>query len=246
MYSKNTKRVEMMSNLPRNGVLTPAEAIDVQTVLNKLESEAPKAFTVWRELFKTAHAAYEGNPPDSCSVEGNMCARVFTSFCENRLEGIVLDVGCGTQATPLYLKNYPASRIVGIDPLLPECGHPFTFVRGYAEYLPFENDTFNTVIAATSLDHTLIPRKALDEIRRVLKPFGHFILWEGLNENSNRDFWDYDPYALEPFAPADKFHLFNFSRRSLFEFITSKFCLYDYHIEGASFMIDAVMTKGCK
>ena len=230
-------------HLTENTVRPLSKNFTAHEVLDKLKQEAPEAFKVWLELSEAGRASYKGNPPDSCSVQANLGAGKFAAFCEGKLAGTVLDIGCGTQATPLYLEKFPTDQIIGLDPLLPEEKHPFTFVQGYAEYLPFEDAVFDTVVAATSFDHTLIPQKALDEIYRVLKPFGHFIIWEAVHENSQRDFLNYNPYSAESFVPADKFHLFRFSKNSLFQFMTTKFYIHNYFIEGTSAMIDAIKTK---
>lgn len=45
-------------------------------------------------------------------------------------------------------------------------------VRGYAEAMPFENDTFDYVISYQTLEHVDSLHKTFEEIRRVLKPGG--------------------------------------------------------------------------
>jgi len=70
---------------------------------------------------------------------------------------------------------------VAIDPLT------FTFrdvladssaelVTGIGEKLPFDDDTLDLIISRNVLDHTIDPRTVFEEIRRLLKPDGTFVL----------------------------------------------------------------------
>jgi len=92
-------------------------------------------------------------------------ARYFQAL-QLHILGKVLDVGCGPYAIPLYLQDYPTQLISSIDPLEPFETHPFEFVRGFAEFLPWNDSTFDVVIAATTLDHVIALDVALSEIRR--------------------------------------------------------------------------------
>jgi len=130
-----------------------------------LEQAAPKAFTEWIELLKAGTRAYCSQPSHSCSVKGNPMAELFTFFIRPFLRGWVLDVGCGPQAVPVYLEGYPTDLIYGIDPISSSEDHPFTFIQGVAEFLPWEDNSFDVVIAATSLDHVLLLDRALSEIQ---------------------------------------------------------------------------------
>ena len=140
-----------------------AGAPGLQECLARLEPLAPRAFALWREALDANAVAYEGLPVDSCSVAAHPGAARFQQFAQQHLKGYVLDVGCGPQPLPLYLAGYPTDRISGLDPLSPADQHPFDFASGVAEFLPWEDAQFDTVIAATSLDHVLLLDRALDE-----------------------------------------------------------------------------------
>ena len=217
----------------------------IEFVLEKLRNEAPVAFEVWQQAFINGYESYIGHPPDSCSVSGNVGAMVFKQFCEGRLVGNVLDIGCGNMPVPSYLDGYPTENIVGIDPLLPSSPHPFCFVQGYMEYLPFADDSFETVIMATSLDHALIPERALNEAWRVLKPMGKLLVWQGISENCIGSFEDYNPFTKESIFPIDKYHLFHFSKRSLIDFLHKKFVIMkmQYPEEANHVMIEALKNQ---
>ncbi len=38
---------------------------------------------------------------------------------------------------------------------MPVTEHPFQFVQGIAEFIPFKDETFDYVISVTALDHVL-------------------------------------------------------------------------------------------
>ncbi len=98
-------------------------------------------------------------------------------------KGRVLEIGIGSG---LNLPLYPnaVEHVVGLDPSPELLGLIDTasgkappdvdLVRGAAEDLPLEDATFDCVIASWTLCSVSNPRRALSEIRRVLKPGGTF------------------------------------------------------------------------
>jgi ubiquinone/menaquinone biosynthesis C-methylase UbiE len=175
--------------------------------LDLLRRRFPHAFSQWYPLLTVNKDAYEGLPTDSCSVTGHAAATSFGHFVRPYLRGgRVLDIGCGPQSVPVYLAGYPSQLIAGIDPLEPAAPHPFEFVRGFAEHLPWPDRTFEVVIAATSLDHVLSLDVTFDEIRRVLAPGGVFLTWVWFSPGAEL----YDPTS-QHVRPIDRFHLFHFA-----------------------------------
>ncbi len=108
--------------------------------------------------------------------------------------------------------------ISGIDPLEPFSNHPFEFVQGFAEFLPWEDGTFDVITAATSLDHVIDLDLALSEIVRVLKPGGLFLVWEWFADEAK----PYDPTNQTP-QLVDDFHLFNFDKKWFDEVMSKHF-----------------------
>jgi ubiquinone/menaquinone biosynthesis C-methylase UbiE len=96
-------------------------------------------------------------------------------FKENK----ILDVGCGYTSV---LNLLPKSERYGIDIVINGLKRNFSlskeirWINGTAENLPFENNFFDIVFCANGIDHFDNPRKALLEIKRVLKNKGLFIL----------------------------------------------------------------------
>jgi len=102
-------------------------------------------------------------------------------------EGRVLEVGIGSGFNlPLYPSR--VREVMGLDPssrLLAMAGRkaalapaPVTLLRGSAESMPLENNSIDTVVMTWTL--CSIPRaaRALDEMRRVLKPAGQLLFAE--------------------------------------------------------------------
>lgn len=87
----------------------------------------------------------------------------------------ILDVGCGTGAC---LKAYleMGLRVTGLDPstymldiALDKIGSRASLYRGYAEDLPFDDNSFSYASLFTSLEFVADPKKSLEEAFRVAK-----------------------------------------------------------------------------
>ena len=92
------------------------------------------------------------------------------------LSGEILDVGCGTG---IISDLYPHLNISGIDVSKGMLSHH----RGKhwlasATDIPFDDGLFDCVVCRSVLHHIPETKKALSEIKRVLKPGGKFVCWE--------------------------------------------------------------------
>ncbi len=93
----------------------------------------------------------------------------------------VLDLGCGTGRMSEYLIKFGA-EVVGLDiseemlkiarKKLPKV----EFVQGDSDKLPFEDDSFDMVVASFLVVHLPTMDATFDEAYRVLKPGGNFIV----------------------------------------------------------------------
>jgi SAM-dependent methyltransferase len=180
----------------------------------------PHLFPIWDELFENARHEYEEHPEASLSVAGNQSSVAFANFLSLYAHGSVLDVGCGIQESPIYLDGLVIDRLAGVDPLASQVKRKFEFVQGFAEFLPWENDEFDLVIAATSLDHVVSLDMALSEIKRVLRPGGYFVTWVGFVPGAK----PYDPTRPD-ISPIDRFHIFHFDRGWFVELMARYFQL---------------------
>ena len=113
----------------------------------------------------------------------------------------LLDVGCGPYPLSIAFED---CRIIGLDPLVgryEEAGFPLseftdrvTFVRGFAEDMPFPGQSFDAVISVNAIDHVDDFARAASEISRVLKKDG--VLRMQVHYHP--------PRKLEPYALTDE------------------------------------------
>lgn len=104
-------------------------------------------------------------------------------------EGRFLDVGTGTGILAIeFAKSIPGVEVTGLDlsdVVLELARENFqkskaplkvSFEKGDAEDIPFEDDTFDLVVSSNTLHLIKNPIRMFDEIHRVLKPEGRFII----------------------------------------------------------------------
>jgi SAM-dependent methyltransferase len=90
----------------------------------------------------------------------------------------VLDLGCGRGGVVELVWRQVALG-VGLDPDVPSLiehrapGMPV--VRGVGERLPFTDSAFDLVVCVWVMEHLAAPLTVLREVRRVLRPGGHFL-----------------------------------------------------------------------
>ena len=174
-------------------------------VLAQAQRDFPTVFAAWKERLEDTREAIDATDVGNVANAADAYSSLFRAFVELHVQGAVLDVGCGPVGKPFYLDSYPSFLVSGIDPLLKDQPSTIEAVRGISEYLPWPDQSFSTVISATSLDHCVSLDRSIEEIIRVLKPNGKVLLWIGSNPGS-------PPYRpLDPeFVPADRYHLFHF------------------------------------
>jgi len=104
-------------------------------------------------------------------------------------EGRFLDVGTGTGILAIeFAKSIPGVEVTGLDlsdVVLELARENFQkskaplkvfFEKGDAEDIPFEDDAFDLVVSSNTLHLIKNPIRMFDEIHRVLKPEGRFII----------------------------------------------------------------------
>lgn len=96
----------------------------------------------------------------------------------------VLDVGCGTGVLlEAILRRFPTVQVTGVD-LSPSMLHfarqrlpdHIRLVEGPAEDLPVDDARFDLVVSCSAFHYFDRPDKALDEMKRVLKPGGQLVI----------------------------------------------------------------------
>ena len=87
----------------------------------------------------------------------------------------VLDLGSGTGAAFQQLQNFDVTAVDPDDKML-QLNEFSNKVIGSAESLPFPDNSFDSIYCAFVWRNINEPKKGLDEVYRVLRPGGKFIL----------------------------------------------------------------------
>jgi SAM-dependent methyltransferase len=125
------------------------------------------------------------------------------------VQGKVLDVGCGQKP---YLQLFKYSEYIGMD--IENPGHDHSNEKIDVFYdgttFPFENASYDSVICNQVLEHVFNPENFLNEINRVLKLKGYFLLtvpfvWDE-HEQPN-DFARYSSFGLNSILQKSGFHV---------------------------------------
>jgi len=103
-------------------------------------------------------------------------------------KGNVLEVGIGSGLNLPYYSQEKVTHLTAIEPSLEtwkknkvntkELSFGFEFHQAFAENIPAENNSFDTVILTYTLCTIKDAYKSLEEIRRVLKPSGKLLFCE--------------------------------------------------------------------
>jgi len=90
----------------------------------------------------------------------------------------VLDLGCGRGGVvELFWRDVKIAA--GLDPdsasLAEHRSHGMPVIRGVGERLPFVDGSFDLIVCLWVLEHMREPAAVFGEVRRVLRPGGHFV-----------------------------------------------------------------------
>ena len=109
--------------------------------------------------------------------------------------GRVLELGAGTglnlpyypdEIEQLTLTEPAAPMLPKLERRLRKAGRDAQVVVATAEELPFEDDSFDTVVSTLVLCTVSDPRRAIDETARVLKPGGELLFLEHVRADTRR------------------------------------------------------------
>ena len=133
----------------------------------------------------------------------------------------VIDVGCGDGRSlfSLFENRFleTSDQVVGLDlsPTrinnLKQLPYPIKGVVGGATELPFENSSFDFVICSQVIEHIPDQQKALNELRRILRPQGFLFLstvlkksyaWYFYRNSENR--WVLDPTHVREYSSKEE------------------------------------------
>jgi len=104
---------------------------------------------------------------------------------------LILDIATGTGEVAIEtIKKLENSKVIGIDPSAqmlrlankkcesPQYINKIMFVQGFAESLPFSDNSFDAITIAFGIRNTVNPLQSLTEMKRVLKPGGKVAILE--------------------------------------------------------------------
>ncbi len=138
-----------------------------------------KEYFLYKVLNNNGYISYQSLQEGSLSLPSRKDVQRFRDFIwKNARKGRLLDIGCGPLELPGYL-DFDGKKgfdFFGLDPI---DNQKFVGVRivGCAEYLPFGDGFFDTIIFATSLDHVCSLEGTIREVKRVLADEGKVIIW---------------------------------------------------------------------
>lgn len=167
----------------------------------------------WRALQDVAESSYDVKSEGHFSVDSYQPAVDYGKILATLATGEYLDVGCGGLALPAYMKDARHIDFFGLDPYSRPVARKFPFIAGCADFLPFSSECFDGVMFSSSLDHTINPKRALEEAARVLRPGGLLIVWETMREPKRMEKWQNAAVYFQ--TRFNKHHNWCFDRQSL-------------------------------
>jgi SAM-dependent methyltransferase len=125
--------------------------------------------------------SWEDGHPDAAYYHARR--RLVLSFLADRAGGVLLDVGCGpaVMTDVLLARGFEYHGIDLSEQMIAEgrkrfAGHSRVhFQVGDVQALPLEEEAFDVVLCLGVLEYVPDLDRALDEIRRVLRPGGSFV-----------------------------------------------------------------------
>jgi SAM-dependent methyltransferase len=118
----------------------------------------------------------------------------FISSNAQEIKGRILDVGCGEKP---YANLFAATEYIGID--IEQSGHDHTRSNIDVFYdglnIPFEDNSFDSIVCFEVLEHVFEPDKIVQEMHRVLKPGGKVLLTTPFIWNEHEIPYDYGRYT---------------------------------------------------
>ena len=145
----------------------------------KLFNSYRKDYLLNKTLNNNGYMSYQFLKEGSISLPDREDVKRFCNFIkENYCGRVILDVGCGVMNIPGYLMldNRNELELIGIDPI---DDNNFDGLRivGCSEFVPLTDDSVNTIIFATSMDHVCNLRRTVQESHRLLSEKGKVLVW---------------------------------------------------------------------
>jgi ubiquinone/menaquinone biosynthesis C-methylase UbiE len=155
--------------------------------------------------------------------------------------GRLLDIGCGNKPFLKYTQKH-VSEHIGLDHHDSPHGKESVDVFGYADDLPFENSSFDTILLTQVIEHIENPKNVFSEVSRVLKSDGVLIIsWPFLYpiHEAPRDFYRYTKYGVTYLSENAGLQIINF--KAVSGFWISYFSFLSIYLFGKSKLLYCFM-----
>jgi SAM-dependent methyltransferase len=169
----------------------------------------------------TGERAVEGMTPGRVWEDHTARYRFACAYVRGKS---VLDIACGTGFGSKILLQGGADRVVGMD--ISEDAIRFAREKYVAPRLEFEagdilcipspRNSFERIVSFETLEHVHDPKRALEEMNRVLAPGGLLII-----SSPNRKLTS--PQKTKEDAPANPFHVTEFTAPEFLEILNGRF-----------------------
>lgn len=129
--------------------------------------------------------------------------KVYESAIKTHASGLLLDLGCGN--VPLYdiYKDLITDNICVDWKNTLHKNHYIDYEFDLNEYIPLEDNKFDTILCTDVLEHIANPGLLINEIARLLRPNGKLILtvpfFYWLHEEPH-DYFRYTKYSLQKYC----------------------------------------------
>ena len=212
------------------------------------DQQAPEHFSDWNEqmLQRYDPAVFEHHPRGVVRWVEEKRVREVLRRLEARGEHRILDVGCGTGH---ILARLPGTQRHGVDlsarmveRARAKAGGQATIVQGDAQALPFEDSSFDRVLASSLFSHVLQPEQVVAELKRVTRPGGRVVISVCDEDQIERGLSWVKTLRLaglffgkgQPQAYNVEYHLHRFSLQRLREVVGDN--LTELHVTGVPFI----------
>ncbi len=124
--------------------------------------------------------------------------RALAAAAKRYARGRLIDIGCSNKPYAAMFSPY-VSEHLGIDHAETQHGHASPDVTAGAYAIPLDDQSFDTALCTSVLEHLEEPTDALRECYRLLRPGGYAIysvpfIWHV--HEAPRDFYRFSPYGL--------------------------------------------------
>lgn len=133
----------------------------------------------------------------------DLVADRYATFLPQFARGRLVDLGCGK--APLYASYRPhVDSVTCVDWGNSVHTSPYLDIQtSLSELLPFDNESFDTILLSDVLEHIATPDMLWDEMERIVAPGGSVILnvpFLYCIHESPHDYYRYTSFALRRFA----------------------------------------------